>query len=561
MTTPDFNRIIPFRLLVLLALFLWGGEYVLREPWEPDEARFTLVAREMREGNHWLVPHRQGEFYTHKPPLMFWLINAGVVAGLPEKVATRLPSFLGALIALWSITRLAARWHGPRTSWWVALLLPSSYLFWNKGGFGQIDMLLCGLEMMGLWFLFTAPSPQPSPAMRARVFDRLPLPLGEGRGEGLRRLVAAYVFLGLAVLAKGPVGLVIPLAVFAAASWAAGEGGRLRGGHWAWGPLLALSLPGLWLLAAWWTGAPDGFFHELLFSQNVGRVTGEFGGHAKPWYYFLLYFPVDFLPWTLALPLAVAGLLRRDGDRLALRRLAAWIGVVVLLFSFSASKRNLYILLVYPAAALLVAAGIERWAGVGRAWLKNTRRALLAFAGLVAAGLVAAVVVPRADLPWWSVAPSVLALAAVSVVAWRRPITQPAWLAALAVAVIVCFAGIGTLIYHQFDDEKTPDEMAAVAQRVLPPGHYIVLYKQQGEIISLYAHRPGRMADDEDELRVLLAAQPANLVVTRASRLGELQALLGDHHPRGAFTSGSKSQVWLEVRGPQPVHLSARRTP
>ncbi|HMP75249.1 MAG TPA: glycosyltransferase family 39 protein [Kiritimatiellia bacterium] len=555
MKTFEFNRVIPFRVLVLLALFLWGGEYVLRDPWEPDEARFTLVAREMREGNHWLVPHRQGEFYTHKPPLMFWLINAGVAAGLPENAATRLPSFLGALMALWSITRLAARWHSPRTSWWVALLLPSSFLFWNKGGFGQIDMLLCGLEMMGLWFLFTTPSPQPSPAMRERGPDRLPLPLGEGRGEGLCRLVAAYLFLGLAVLAKGPVGLVIPLAVFAAASWAAGEGGRLRGWHWVWGPLLALSLPGLWLLAAWWSGAPDGFFHELLFSQNVGRVTGEFGGHEKPWYYFLLYFPVDFMPWTLALPLAVAGLMRRDEDLRALRRLVAWIVVVILLFSLSASKRNLYILLVYPAAALLVAASVERWADVGLVWIRNTRRALLALAGLVVAGLVAAAFVPRADLPWWSVAPSVLALLVGVALAMRWPAGKPAWLAALAASVLVCFSGIGSLVYHQFNDEKTPVEFVAVAQRVLPPGHYIVLFKQQGEIISLFTRRPGRMADDEDELRALLAAQPSNLIVAQASRLGEIRGLIGDHHPHGAFSSGSKKQIWVEASGSQPLLL------
>jgi len=77
-----FDRTIPFFLLFLLALFLWGGEYARRDLWAPDEARFALVAREMREGGHWLVPFRQGEFYAHKPPLMFWLINAGVAAGI-----------------------------------------------------------------------------------------------------------------------------------------------------------------------------------------------------------------------------------------------------------------------------------------------------------------------------------------------------------------------------------------------------------------------------------------------------------------------------------------------
>ncbi len=524
MKKPDRDRAIPFAYLLLLALLLWGGEYLLRAPWEPDEARFTLVAREMREGGHWFVPHRQGEFYTHKPPLMFWLINAGVAAGLPEHVASRFPSFIGALMALWAITRLAARWVSTRASWWTALLLPSSFLFWNKGGFGQIDMLLCGLELMGLWFLFS----------------------GAARSRSAASFVAAYVFLGLAVLAKGPVGLIIPMAVFAASSAAAGEGARLRGGHWLWGPLLALSLPGLWLLAAWWSGAPRAFFDELLFSQNVGRVTGEFGGHRRPWFYFLQYFPLDFMPWTLALPMAVAALRRSPEDARTLRRLAAWIGVVIFLFSLSASKRNLYILLVYPAAAMLVAAGIERRGALSVKWLSNTRRALAAFFILLVAALIAGAAHPRVGLPWWSVAPSAAALIAGLVVAMRPPADSRGWPAALAVSLLAAYSGIGTLIYPQMNDEKTPVAIVAVANRALLPDDYLVIYQWNGEIISLFANRPGRIAEDDDELKQLLAAQPRNLVVSYARHLPHLLEILGPDVEHGAFSSGEKSLVWIE---------------
>ncbi len=525
-----FDRTIPFFLLFLLALFLWGGEYARRDLWAPDEARFALVAREMREGGHWLVPFRQGEFYAHKPPLMFWLINAGVAAGLPEHVATRMPSLLGALLALFSITRLAALWHGPRTSWWVALLLPSSYLFWNKGGFGQIDMLLCGLEMAGLYFLFT--------------------------GHRAWRQLAAYLCFGFAVLAKGPVGLLIPMAVYVAAQWAAGDTKHLRGWHWVWGPLVALAVPGLWLLAAWWQGAPAGYFDELLFKQNVGRVAGAFN-HRQPWYYFLYYFPLDFLPWTLLLPLSIHALSRRDEDLRELRRLLAWIAIVILLFSLSVSKRNLYILLVYPAAALLVAAGIERWTSVSRAWLARSRGAALILMGVLAGGLCVAAAIPKADLSWWYAAPSVIAFVAGIVLSSRQPAASPRWLAAAAAGTLVAFSFIGTLVYHEFDDEKTPDEIIGIVQEVLPPGHHLICYKMQGEIISLYAKRPGRMADNEEELRRLLAAQPRNFIITDASRLDEVRAIVGDH-PFGRFAHGSKSRVWFSVGpagGLQPLLL------
>lgn len=526
MNSPSLERPIPWYALFFLALALWSGEYMRRDLWAPDEARYALVAREMRNDAHWLVPFRQGEFYTHKPPLMFWLINAGVAAGCTERVASRLPSFLGALMALWALTRLAARWHGPRTSWWVALLLPTSFLFWNKGGFGQIDALLCGLEMMGLYFLFTS-----DPAAPAR---RIP----------------AYLFFGLAVLAKGPVGLIVPLLVYAAASWAAGEGARIRGWHWVWGPLLALLIPGLWLGAAWLSGAPDGYFGELLFKQNVGRATGEFGGHPNPWFYYLLYFPLDFLPWTVLLPLATAALSRRDTDLRELRRALAWIAVVILFFSLGASKRNLYILLVYPAAALLVAASVNQWSSVSRRLLNYSRRLALIFSGIIALGLIAVVFVPKAHLPWWAALPGATAILCgmvYAIRAARADPNSPRWLAGLAVGVFLTFASIGALVYPEFDNEKTPDEIIAIAQRVLPPRHYLILYRQQGEIISLYAQRPGRMADNADELHALMAKQPANLIVTRASRLNEVLAAVGPDRPFGHFTSGSKDLVWIEV--------------
>src|SRR5262245_31367465 len=137
MTTEAlFNRNIPFYLIFLLSVLLWGGEYVRRDLWEPDEARFALVSKEMKEGNHWLVPYRQGEFYSHKPPLMFWLTNAFsiITGGEIGTIAPRLPSLLGALMALWAVSRLTAMWFSKHAGWLSVLILSSSFLFWNKGG-------------------------------------------------------------------------------------------------------------------------------------------------------------------------------------------------------------------------------------------------------------------------------------------------------------------------------------------------------------------------------------------------------------------------------------------
>ena len=257
------------------------------------------------------------------------------------------------------------------------------------------------------------------------------------------------------------------------------------------------------------------------------------------------------------MPLSLHALTRRREDVRELRRLLAWIAIVILLFSLSVSKRNLYILLVYPAAALLVAAAIERWASVSRPWLARSRAAVLVLMGVLAGGLCAAAAIPKAGLGWWYAAPAVIAFVAGLALSARQPAISPRWLAAAAGGVLVAFSSIGALVYHEFDDEKTPDEVIAIAQDVLPPGHHLICYKMQGEIISLYARRPGRMAYNEEELRHLLAAQPRNLIVVDARRHDEVRAIIGEHH-FGRFAHGSKSRVWIRVEtadGLQPLPL------
>lgn len=529
------DRPIPLWLILLLGMLLWGGEYVRRDLWAPDEARFALVSKEMREG-HWLVPYRQGEFYTHKPPLMFWLTNLFSLAtgGQIGNVAPRLPSFLGAILALWAASRLATRWFSPSAGWLTVLFTATSFLFWNKGGFGQIDMLLCGLSMTALYFFFTA----------NETGDR-------------RRFAMAYAFTGLAVLAKGPVGFLIPWGIYLASTYFSGDrfqGGR---GHLAWGPAVMLLFPGAWLLLAWWHGAPEGFFPELLFHQNVGRMTGEFGGHVKPFYYFLYYFPLDFLPWTLALPLSWHVLRRVPEADCARTRLLVWILFVILFFSLSASKRNLYILICYPAAAMLVAAAAVHWSRANAAWVRTTFRVALGFFALLAVVMIVAQFVPRIPFNTRSLIPSALLLAAGCVLAWRFHREQPRhprWLVAFAGSALFAFASAGALVLPAFDDLKTPDEFVHKAHALLAPDERILMYRMHGEIFSLYAERKGYMAFSDEEAIAFLhsGVQTNHLILALEKNLPAIDAWLELPTNVLRFTSGSKEMVAIPVTPTAP---------
>ncbi len=522
MTPPDLQGGPRLIHILVLAALLWGGGYIFRDLWEPDEARYAYVAWEMRESGNYHMPTRHGEPYAHKPPLFFWLVNlfAFATGGRIGSVATRLPSLLGAVLALWATARLARRWAGGEAAWPAAVVLGTSYLFYLQGSTGQIDALLCGLEMMALWCLF-------------RYND-----------EGLPWLtIAAYACMGLGILAKGPVGLLIPLGAYIAATAGAGERLKLKRWHFVWGPLISLAFPAAWLLWAYLAGAPESYLRELVFAQNIERAAGSLG-HAQPIHYFIPHFIAEFLPWTLFLVPAWTALVERP---LLRRRLIAWGFFVVAIFSFLGSKRYMYILMAYPAAAIMVGAAFgrfrrrDRWAGMAAA-------GLLALVGIV---LAAAAFHPRVPIGPLRLLPIGLFLFIAGVWLLRRlyldgPI-RPRLLAVAAVlAVFEMYAG--AVLLPALNPLKTPVELVAAARRNLGPGDRLLLYRMNGEILALYAGVRGQKIEDTESLRrAALHRAGGGMVVFNQSDWDafdpSIRALFLPH----PFRMGEKRLIWGKI--------------
>ena len=515
--------------LFLLAALLWGGEYLRRDLWEPDEARFAYVAREMAQDGHWLVPHRSGEYYAHKPPYLFWAINlASRATGLPiGRIPARLPGFFAGILALWATARLAGRWAGEKAAWPAVLTLCTTYLFWHEIGFARMDGPLLGWTLAAMTLLF--------------LNDDAP---------SLRRPALAWLCMGLAILTKGPVGLLIPAGAYAAARLAAGEGRLLKKSHWIWGPLIALSFPALWLGLAWWTGAPDGYFRELLFSQNVERAAGELG-HRQPFYYFLTTAPADLLPWTLALPAAFLILFRDRERRPLLRRLGGWIGFVFVLFSLSASKRNIYILGLFPAAAILVGSAWPELDAAKFRWARFARGAFLLLLTGIGPALLIAGFLPGLPSPGWTLWPAGLAATIGAVFLWRESRRaaggSPRFFLVAATAMLAVQWTVGLFIYPAVNPLKTPVALAAAVQARLPADRPLLLYQINGEILAYYSNRRGEVLRSPEELLAALERERKGFVVFPKR---DFEAWPADAPPLPGtpreFRMGSKRFVWLE---------------
>lgn len=433
-----------------------------RDVWAPDEPRYALVAKEMLGSGHWLIPHLNGEPYPDKPPLMFWSIAlaAAVTGGVGQSAAV-LPSLLSMLAALAGTARLAWIVSGRRDPLVPVLataIAGVSYRFVMQGGFGQIDMLLC--------------------AFTTWAFALLTEGVAWGRDRPSRPAfaIAAYALMGLAVLAKGPVGLICPLGGFVVGALLAGRRGAVRQALLrpaGWGAFA--TVVGAWLAPAAALAMATGrssWLGELLFDQTLVRYAASWH-HHEPWWYLLVVPLYDFQPAIWLLPGAIASLIAARGDRA--RAAAPWLlagacAFILVFFSIPSGKRQTYLLPVYPLASVWLA--LDLWPRIrGLAPARWPRFA----AGLVSVGGVVLAAASAFWFPaelaeegltmavWPLTAVFALIAAGAGAAAWR-PGNLWAWSCAWVPWVMLWGVAYG-LVFPAADALKSPRELTEAVRR------------------------------------------------------------------------------------------------
>ncbi len=323
-----------FLFLCSALLFLTGlGNHDL---WNPDEPRVAGIVAEMaREGNM-VVPRLNGKPFLEKPPLYFWVSSKAMNLLGETAYTARITSALAAVFGV-LVTCLLARSMGfsPFSAFLAGLILATSVQYWALARRCLIDMLLC---------LFTT-------CAMASYF------LATRHSREIKTWSVIFMFsLSCAVMTKGLVGLAIPLCAIGA--WLiVRRQFTLR----PWYLLFVASAICLIPLAIWawflygelgWEGV-----HKAMWMNNFGRFLGARDSHVRPFYYYFTNFPFLFMPWTLFVPLAVVqfwkGKLGR-GKEDSFLFILAWLIAPLFLLTLSAGKRGIYLLPLYPAAALLV---------------------------------------------------------------------------------------------------------------------------------------------------------------------------------------------------------------
>jgi 4-amino-4-deoxy-L-arabinose transferase-like glycosyltransferase len=319
-----------------------------------DAAQYATISREMLGSSDWLQVTERGHDYLDKPPLLFWLSAGSFKIFGISNWAYKLPSFLFAILAVFSTVRLAALFYDRKIALLSGLMLASSFGFFVMMNDVRTDMLLMSTVIFSIW--------------------QLQLYL---RTKSWIHLAAGFIGIGAAMLTKGPIGLIIP--VLAIAFDTASKKNWSDFFKWQW--LFGLLIIGLMLLPMCIglyqqfdlhpekmvngkTGVSGLRFY--FWTQSFGRFTGEsdwgtkFDNGASP-FFFTHTFLWSFFPWSL---LVLGALIKQFIEWTKVRfkstsqpELISFSGFVLsfLIMSISRYKLPHYINITFPFAAILAA--------------------------------------------------------------------------------------------------------------------------------------------------------------------------------------------------------------
>jgi len=496
---PSRSRWLASVLFLCALIWFVGLEY--RGLFMPDEGRYADIAREMLDSGDWVTPRLNGLKYFEKPPLQYWATAAVFsVFGFDEWTARMWPALTGLLCILF--TAFAARRVAPGPAWlFAALAFAGSWGFFVGGQFLTLDM--------GLTFFLTA-------AMLAFVLSRQ-----EGSPPGVERnwTLLAWAALACAVLSKGLVAIVLPglaLAVYCALER---DLSPLRRLHW---------IPGLALFAAitvpWFVLVQERnpeFFRFFFIHEHFERYLLPDHHRPGPWWYFLPVAAVGLLPWTPAVPAAIARAWKTPAQGFKLDRfLAVWAAAVIVFFSASHSKLPGYILPAMPALLLLFARHYPAMSDGMRRMPAYTcvaaGIALAAFAGVLPAlSAPLSWVGQDAEYSIWLLAAALsLSAGGIASLALARGRREEASFAAVGLGSLIAIqlAVSGT---HLFDEHYSSERLIETItgdQLQFPrdPPFYSVASFDQS--VPFYLGRPVTLVAYKDELAPGIAAEPEKYV-------------------------------------------------
>lgn len=242
---------------------------------DPVESNYALTAKEMLVSGDWLSPQIYHKYWYDKPIMVYWMIALSFKIFGVTDFAARFPAALFGALSVAFMYQIVRTISGRRLlAGWSAIMLGTSLEFWVLAHGIVTDMILMFFTVGVFGYAF------------------------RGLMEEKPRLVAvAYAFAGLAVLTKGPVGIVLPgmlCLVFALwmRSWS------MVKALFSWQGIVAFMVVALPWYGYMYMAHGSEFINGFLGLHNVVRATQSEHPSDNHWWYYIAIFLGATMPWT-----------------------------------------------------------------------------------------------------------------------------------------------------------------------------------------------------------------------------------------------------------------------
>ncbi len=324
--------------LPIFIISVAGIMFILFAPYFPiDETRYISVAWDMRLYHSFIVPLLNGISYSHKPPFLFWLINADWLIFGVNGDTLRLIPLVFSLLNVLLVYRIAiVLWNDRKVAKYACIVLSSTlvYLVWSA--LIMFDVILTFWILLGIYGIFSA---------------------GLNCND-TKSWVLTGIAIGGGLLTKGPVIFVhiLPVSLLSF-MWMPKQDVTVK---WYKGILMSFFIGIVmllfWLIPAVLTGG-ESYRQAILWGQTVNRVVSSFA-HKRPIWWYIPLIPVLLLPWVLVKPVwHWHGLSAIKKDK-GLRFLFVWIFSVFIIHSLISCKQVHYLIPLLPGISLIIGKNI-----------------------------------------------------------------------------------------------------------------------------------------------------------------------------------------------------------
>jgi 4-amino-4-deoxy-L-arabinose transferase-like glycosyltransferase len=570
LTKENWQFLAVFGFVFLCASFLIFynlGNFPL---FNPDEALYAEPAREMLETGQYVTTLLNYAVRFTKPPLVIWAMAANYqLFGVNEFAARYFGAACGAILvaATYLFTRAQIN---KRAALIAAFALMTAPLFFGTAREAITDMPLSLFLTGGLMCFYQAYSTRlksirlndgsglngsdvdstasNSIGLNPNGSDSTGLKLKRLNSNNTGLLVLAYACLGLAVMTKGPVGIILPIAILGIYHLLRWDVKSALLFYKPWFGILLVALIAVPWFALEISLTKGAYYKEFILRENFQRFTGVVDHKAAWWYHIAAMFG-GFFPWSIFLPGALLGVVipKLGGSknpltyfqnltrRQSVMLFATCASVIILgFFSAGVSKLIPYTLPAFPMLALLVGGYVDELF-IKNAWKPLT--SIFAILAVVYGGAMAAIPIlgaklhdcPSALLSAISALLVVHAVAAFAAAVLSFKKKYPAALITFTTASFLAVLFIGDRGLEAVSNQwETPiqsfSEFAGASKDT------IIVYQMRKPSVTFYAKRKFLLPKSPKELSYILSKTNGAYIISRSRSEKDLQAQPGTKH-------------------------------